>query len=206
MAGSLPTSNSTSTTGPMTWTILPWLISRFLSVLAIYSALGSKCTRALRFNGLPESFSAADDIQELLGDALLAGLVVLNGQQIDHLARVLRRGLHRRHARAVLAGRGLHERAVDLGRHVARQERGEDGLGAGLVEVLLLRSPIAIGGAFGLDGQELLPQWALHGHRAELVVHEVDLVHLLHQVGADQLIRELLGVGVGQAVEEAQHL
>ena len=86
---------------------------------------------------------------------------------------------------------------------MTRQERGEDGLRAGLVEIFLLRPRIAIGSAFGLDGQELFPHRALHGNRAELVVHEVDLVHLLREVGADQLIRELLGVGVGQAIEEA---
>src|SRR5262245_29441511 len=108
MAGSLPGSNSTSTTGPMTWTILPWLMRR---------------SSWLRFDGLAQGFRPADDIQELLGDALLAGLVVLDGQKIDHVARVLGRRLHRGHAGAVFTCDRLHEGAVHLDGHVPRQQR-----------------------------------------------------------------------------------
>src|ERR1700682_5743614 len=129
MAGSFPGSNSTSTTGPMTWTILPWLMCGSLE---------------LRFDGLAEGFGPADDIQELLRDALLAGFVVLGGQEIDHLARVLGRGFHGGHAGAVLAGRRLHEGAVHLGRDVTRQQRGKNGLGARLLKVFLLRPIVGV--------------------------------------------------------------
>src|SRR3990167_3976564 len=138
MAGSLPGSNSTSTTGPMTWTMVPWLMTGPFPP-SRYASTDWK------------GFRPADNVQELLRDALLAGLVVLDGQEIDHLAGVLGRGLHGRHARSVLPGHGLHERPEDLGRHVARQERVEDGLGAGLVEVLLLRSRAVATAILGPD-------------------------------------------------------
>src|SRR5215475_11818850 len=148
MAGSLPGSNSTSTTGPMTWTILPWLMRR---------------SSWLRFDGLAKRFRSTDDIQELLRDPLLAGLVVLDGQEVDHVAGVLGRGFHGRHAGAVLARHRLHERTVHLRGHVPRKQRSQDRLRPGLVDVLVLRFRIRV--AFTLafadlrcaEWQELLP-------------------------------------------------
>src|SRR5260370_38479408 len=144
MAGSFPGSNSTSTTGPMIWTILPWLIDRV-----------PFCTRLLGFDCLAKGFRPADDVQELLGDALLAGLVVLDGQHMDHLARVLAGRFHGRHARPVFAGRRLHERAVNLDRDVARQEGGQDGFGTGLVGIFL-PGPRGATPPSGLGGEEPL--------------------------------------------------
>src|SRR5215510_15909677 len=143
MEGSFPGSNSTSTTGPITWTILPWLICGSLE---------------LRFHRLTEGFGSAHDVQELLRDALLARLVELDGQHIDHLARVLGGRLHGRHTGTVLARRRLHERAVHLDGHVAREERGQDGLGARLVDVPLLRLVlvvVVIARLGGAEGEEL---------------------------------------------------
>src|SRR5438445_3554514 len=77
---------------------------------------------------LLEGFGAADDVEQLLGDLLLARLVVLDGENLDHLLRVLRRRLHRGHPRAVLAREGLHEGTEDLGPYVARQQVAEDRL------------------------------------------------------------------------------
>src|SRR5262249_61625743 len=124
MEGSVPGSNSTSTTGPITWTILPWLICGSLE---------------LRFHRLTEGFGAAHDVQELLRDALLTRLVELDGQHIDHLARVLGSGFHSRHAGAIFSRCRLHERAVHLDGHMPREERGENGLGARLAHCLLRR-------------------------------------------------------------------
>src|SRR5215510_9987488 len=59
---------------------------------------------------------------------------------------------------------------------------------------------------FSLDGQELLACHVLHRHGAELVVHEVDLVHLAREIRLHQLVRDGLGVGVGEVIEEPQHL
>src|SRR5215468_1155361 len=129
MEGSFPGSNSTSTTGPITWTILPWLICGSLE---------------LRFHRLTEGFGSAHDVQELLRDALLTRLVELDGQHIDHLARVLGGRLHGRHAGTVLPRRRLHERAIHLDGHMAREERGQDDLGARLVDVLLRRPLLAV--------------------------------------------------------------
>src|SRR5262252_1498616 len=138
MEGSFPGSNSTSTTGPITWTILPWLICGSLE---------------LRFHRLTEGFGSAHDVQELLRDALLARLVELDGQHIDHLARVL--------------GGRLHGRAIHLDGHVARKERSENGLGARLVDVLLLRPLLAVflvPRLRGPQGEELPMHGPLHGH------------------------------------------
>src|SRR6266478_324628 len=194
MAGSFPGSNSTSTTGPMIWTILPWLIEQV-----------PFCTRLLGFDCLAKRFRPADDIQELLRDALLTGLVVLDGQQMDHLARVFAGRFHGRHPRPVLAGRRLHERSIDLDRDVARQERGQDGLGTRLVEIFLL-GPRVIAAALDLDGQELLADRMLDGDRAELVVHEMHFVHVSGEVVLHEPAGQLLRVRVGQPVEDAQHL
>src|SRR5215470_11290381 len=152
MEGSFPGSNSTSTTGPITWTILPWLICGSLE---------------LRFHRLTEGFGSAHDVQELLRDALLARLVELDGQHIDHLARVLGGRLHGRHAGTVLPRRRLHERAIHLDGHVARKERSENGLGARLVDVLLLRPLLAVflvPRLRGPQGEELPMHGPLHGH------------------------------------------
>src|SRR5262245_51830630 len=97
MAGSWPGSNSTSTTGPMIWTIFPVFIRS-----------------PLRLCSLLERFGAAHDVEQLLGDLFLAGLVVLDREDLDHLLGVRGRGFHGGHPRAVLARGRLHQRAVDL--------------------------------------------------------------------------------------------
>ena len=92
MGGTAP-SNSTSTTGPMIWTTRP----TFSVAMAPLAA--SCCCRS--FMPSPRSRHHLDD---LLGDGGLAYLVHVQGETIDHLARVLGGGVHGRHARAVLGG------------------------------------------------------------------------------------------------------
>src|SRR5260370_5484969 len=104
MGATLPGSSPASTTGALPCTILPWFIS---------------IPPRLRLDRLSERFGAADDVQELLGDALLAGLVVLDREHADHLLGVLGGRFHRGHARTVLARHRLHQGPVHLGGHVA---------------------------------------------------------------------------------------
>src|SRR5438309_885346 len=62
---------------------------------------------------LLERFAAPDDLHQLLRNRGLAGLVVLEREGVDHLLRVLRGRVHRRHARPELARLRLVERAED---------------------------------------------------------------------------------------------
>src|SRR5512145_1991599 len=124
MAGSLPGSNSTSTTGPITWTILPSLI-RWLP-----SGLGAGAER----------FRPADDVEQFLRNPLLARLVVADRELPDQLLGVLGGGFHGRHPRPVLPRRGFQQRVVELGLDVPRQERVEDGRRIGLVQVIDARA------------------------------------------------------------------
>src|SRR5512138_2754314 len=107
MSGSPPGGNSTSTTGPMTWVILPlWTFAVAMS----------------SFPELLERLGAAHDLHQLLRDVGLARPVVLESERRDHLLGVLRRRLHRAHAGAVLAGGRLEQRAPDLHGDVAGEE------------------------------------------------------------------------------------
>src|SRR5574341_1119051 len=92
MAGRSP-SNWTSTTAPRTWVILP---TRFF---AMGSFLQTDARRA-PLQGL----GAGDDLDQFLGDVGLPRPVVVDGQAVDHVAGVAGRAIHRRHARALLAG------------------------------------------------------------------------------------------------------
>src|SRR5262245_5113295 len=129
MAGSLPGSNSTSTTGPITWTIRP-------SLTALPSDRTMKVARALRLGAHAQRLGTADDVEQLLGDPLLPRLVVADGQGADQVFRVLGRRLHRGHPRPVLARRRLEQRPVDPDLDVLRQQRVEDRGRVGLIEVL----------------------------------------------------------------------
>src|SRR5713101_337184 len=115
MAGSFPSANSTSRTGPMTWTTRPTFASAIRGVLLLVTG--------------PFSFQSrrpGDDLDQFLGDPRLAGAVVVQGQRIDHVSRVLRRRVHRGHARGVLGRRGLEQDLEDDELQVPRQETGED--------------------------------------------------------------------------------
>src|SRR6266571_158510 len=90
------------------------------SRLALRLRLALRPRDVLRLALLLERFRAADDVEQLLGDLLLARLVVLDREDLDHFLGVLRRGFYRGHARAVFAGERLHERAEDLDADVPR--------------------------------------------------------------------------------------
>src|SRR5215510_6690029 len=105
MAGSEPVGNLTSTTGPTT--------SRTLPVATVLSRL------------LLQGFGAAHHLEELLGDALLAGAVVLAAQGADDVVRRVRRLLHGVAARGELGCERFEDGRVDLDLEVLRQEQLE---------------------------------------------------------------------------------
>src|SRR3954447_21190011 len=88
MNGSSP-SNCTSMTAPITWVTRPTMLL------------------AISLLPLSDGFGAGDDLDEFLGDVRLARPIVVQCQALDHVAGVARRIVHRRHARAVLAGGAL---------------------------------------------------------------------------------------------------
>src|SRR5262249_4131025 len=111
MAGSLPGSNSTSTTGPITWTIRPSLtaLPSDRTWMAAAARRGA-AARDLRLGAHAQPLGPADDVEQLLGDPLLPRLVVADGQGADQLLGVLGRRFHRGHPRPVLARRRLEQR------------------------------------------------------------------------------------------------
>src|SRR6058998_1020320 len=87
MGGNEPSENSTSTTAPNTWVILPMFI-----------------VTNPPFNSSLQSFRRADDLHQLARNRSLTCPVHLQCQCPHHLRCVRRRGIHGRHARAMLAG------------------------------------------------------------------------------------------------------
>src|SRR4051812_20690340 len=103
-------SKRTSTTAPVIWVIVPMLL------------VAMKVPFSLNLDG----FGAGDDLDEFLGDRRLPRAVHLQRQLLDHVARVARGAVHRRHLRAVEARRILEQDAEDLDGEVARQQVGQD--------------------------------------------------------------------------------
>src|SRR5918996_3712463 len=125
IAGRWP-SNWTSTTAPMTCVTWPaWMFSRLVAMAVPCCLLGARL----------EGLGAGDDLDQLSGDLRLGGAVGGQRQPVDHVPGVTRRAVHRGHAGALLAGRVLDERTVDLDREVARQQLLED---AGLARLELV--------------------------------------------------------------------
>src|SRR5579862_1433271 len=164
IGGSL-SSKLTSTTGPMICEILPVL----LIVLSL------------------QRLGASDDVQEFLRDARLAGVVVLEGQRADDVARAVRRVPHGVHPGRVLAGHRFQDQPVEAHLDVAGRELGQD-LGRLGLEVVLVGEFgfLRPGGRRRLDGEELdvagLERDRVHVSGEQ----EVDLVHLAGLVEVDQ--------------------
>src|SRR5262245_46481381 len=107
MSGTESPGNSTSSTGPMTWTTFP-------SAMCAMAGALLQCGRA------------AHDLRDLLRDHGLAGLVVFAGEALLHLARVVGRVLHRDAARELLARDRREQDAVEDVLHVRVAELVED--------------------------------------------------------------------------------
>src|SRR4029079_8283554 len=120
-------SNCTSTTAPMTCVIFPTALGVAMSFLVTEL----------------ERLGAGDDFDQFLGDHRLTRAVVSERLLADHLACVARRIVHRAHARALLRGGVLKERAEQLAGEDSRQKLGQD---------LVLFRLVFIGGACAVFG------------------------------------------------------
>src|SRR5438046_9630779 len=114
-----------SFTGRMPWTMVPEVWASAM----VFSWLHGR--------------RAADDLGDFLRDPGLPFLVVDERELVDQGLGVVRGGLHRHHARALLGGHVLGDRMEDDRLDVAREHLLEHGLRLGLVEVV----PVARGGA-----------------------------------------------------------
>src|SRR6266478_7668216 len=92
MGGREPSENSTSMTAPNTWVIFPMFIKRFPP-----------------FTSSLQGFRRTDDLHQLTCNRSLTCTVHLQGQCSHHLRCVRRRGIHGRHACAVLARGGFQQ-------------------------------------------------------------------------------------------------
>src|SRR4030042_962448 len=118
MAVSSSGGNSTSTTVPIICTTLPLAIET--SVL---------------FRG-SESLGAAGDVEQLLGNRVLARLVVGQGKVLHHVIGGVGRPAHRYHPRRLLARALLQDHLVDLPLNVPRQELREELPRRWLIDIL----------------------------------------------------------------------
>ena len=82
-----------------------------------------------------QGFRGGDDFQKLLGDGRLPHFIQEQGQCTDHVAGVARGQVHGHHARHLFGGHGLQQDLVDGSRDVARQQRLENRVGAGLKNI-----------------------------------------------------------------------
>src|SRR5690606_38639154 len=119
-SGNWPGGNSTSTTGPMTWTTRP---TRLLSLMAPASftpprpraqrqAIGPAPPPAGGASSVGtdvKGLSPAHDLRNLFRDRRLPRPVERERQRPDHLRGVVRRGTHRAHSGGVLASLGLQQ-------------------------------------------------------------------------------------------------
>src|SRR5439155_16246242 len=120
-----------------------------------------------------EGLGTADDLEDLARDTGLAGLVQGQGQLLDHFFRVLRRVVHGKHARGVLARGAFKERLVDLNLHVPRQKVSENHLGAWLEDVVEQTCRASLGRN---NRQDLSAHGYLTGRRDEACVREDYLI------------------------------
>src|SRR6476659_5467069 len=120
-----------STTGPMTRAMRPVPAEPAWAAFSVTVAVMSVSLSALGSGG-GQRVGSADDLADLLGDLGLAGLVGQPGVQADEVGRVVGRRLHGALPGGLLAGRGLQQAVEDAAADVARQQRVEDGLDAGL--------------------------------------------------------------------------
>src|SRR5690606_16247735 len=198
--------NSTSTTAPMTWAILPWpatatgaaagaafLAAGFLAagfLGAVVSVIGVYPCRMSAVSG-SERFSAGDDLDQLGGDLGLAGTVVLQRQGADEVAGVARGVVHRSHLGAEEAGLVFQKGGQDLRRQVARQQGLEDVLFRRLV--LIERAGVGRGVGVDFGRGQLTRRRDLRDHRLELAVEERDLVGLVRLELFSQQFGDRLG-------------
>src|SRR4029077_10178023 len=121
-SGAWPASNSTSTTAPMTSTILPNRVAFFFSSARAFVFAIEISFLARRAHGC----GAADNVDQFGRDALLANLVREEGQRFDQVAGRVGPVLHRDHLGRVLAGLVLEHGLEHLRLDVPRQQPVQD--------------------------------------------------------------------------------
>src|SRR5215813_6846199 len=131
--GSLPGGNSTSTTAPMTWLILP------VTPGAAPTSTACSVACAIGLLLLAQGLRPTDDVHELRRDRGLTHLVGGQRERFDHVACRLRGVLHGNHPRRVLAGLVLQHGLVHEGFDIPWQERIENHLRVRLVDVVSYR-------------------------------------------------------------------
>src|SRR5687768_9813264 len=127
ISGRSPGANSTFTTGPITSTTRPSVLSS--------ATLTSLLRRLL------ESLGSPHDLHELGGDLSLPRLVGHTREKADHVFGVLGCRFHRPAPGRVLRCRRLEHRVKDLRGHVSRQKVIEDLLRRRLEDVFGRRLP-----------------------------------------------------------------
>src|SRR5688500_1060767 len=181
-----------STTGPMTWTTLPTFCAVATAIRFLTGSLSSApytcCAIAKSCRGRSRAalqrLRARYDLDDFPRDRRLPHLVHVKRQALDHLSRIARRRIHRRHLRGVESGVRFEQRPEDLHFDVGRDQAREQMFGARLVEILGRRR-----GAFrrldvqARDWQQALDHDALHHDGLELVVTQVDAVDVAAEEG-----------------------
>src|SRR5690606_25398120 len=99
--GTLSRGNSTSTTAPMIWTILPVLLICVVTISVFVAGVAGEFVGVLGAGSplLLHRGRAADDLGNFLGDRRLPRLVVDQVQLVAQLVGVVAGRLHRHHAR-----------------------------------------------------------------------------------------------------------
>src|SRR5512146_2609052 len=153
-----------------------------------------------------ERLGAADDLHQLLGDGGLPRAVHLEREPRDHVHRVVRRRVHRRHPGPVLPRHRLQQHPEDLRLDVFRQQGGQDLLPGGFVEVVDLRPRPFLLLPLDRDGEQLLEADHLGDGGPELVEHQLDLVEVAREEALHEVPGKLLGVGMGQRPQDVHVL
>src|SRR5690242_6960363 len=183
ISGSAP-SNCTSTTAPMTCAMRPILLLAGLSG-AFIAGLSSPSNR----------LGAGDDFDQLLGNHCLAGPVILQGQSVDHIARIAGCRIHRAHARALFGGGIFQQGAENLYRDIARQQIGKN---FRLIRLVIIHC--APGRRFsshrGFDrcGNQPLRGWLLRHHGPEPRIHDRRHIEFAAVIHAENLAANFSGI------------
>src|SRR3954454_9912143 len=147
-------SNCTSMTAPITWVTRPTIL------LAIAQL------------PLSDGFRTGDDLDQFFCDVRLPRPVVVQGQTLDHVARVARCVVHRRHARAMLTRGTFQQRAKYLYGQGLRQQTCQDGLFVRLELISCAAEVNRLAFRWRRGGYQLLFRDDLGDHGAEAIIDQ----------------------------------
>ena len=81
-----------------------------------------------------ERLGTTDNFNKFFGNRSLTGPVVVEGERINQLSRVSRRGIHGRHAAGLFTGLGFQEGLKDLCSQRHGKEMAQDFSSIGLID------------------------------------------------------------------------